>query len=379
MRTAVTTLVLCVSSLLALGLVILYSAIMMEGAGAILMKQLTWCALGLGVCVLMASVDYRWLLQPRITSWTLYAGAVILLILALIPGVGVEHYGARRWLALGPIQFQPSEFGKLALIIILAWYGDRYVRQMGGFKRGVLGPLVLMGIMLVLIGKEDRGTAILLAGTCGVIWLVSGVRWRDFIPLALLGFAGLVGLIISDPVRMKRIFGWLQMDEQKLGAGMQGYHAKLALGSGGLFGLGLGNSRQKMDYIPFHETDFIFSIIGEELGFIAAILVVIAFTLLVISGVIIASRAREPFGLLLGTGITFMIGFQAFINIAVVTGVFPITGMPLPFISRGGSNLLVMLTCIGILLSIARHAPQTVARPVSRTSSRRRGFAIQSA
>jgi cell division protein FtsW len=164
-------------------------------------------------------------------------------------------------------------------------------------------------------------------------------------------------------MRMKRIFAWLYLEENKSGVGYQAYQAMLALGSGGMFGLGLGNGRQKLGFVPEHHTDFIFSIIGEELGLVATMGVVLAFVAIVLCGVYIALRARDNFGLMLGCGITFLIGCQAFINIGVVTSALPNKGLPLPFISYGGSNLLMMLTCVGILLSIARQARETVSKP----------------
>jgi cell division protein FtsW len=163
-------------------------------------------------------------------------------------------------------------------------------------------------------------------------------------------------------MRIRRIFSWLYLEENKAGVGYQAYQAMIALGAGGLTGLGLGNGRQKLGFVPEHHTDFIFSIIGEELGLIATLLVVLAFVLIMLCGLVISLNARDTFGLLLGSGITFLIGFQAFINIGVVTSALPNKGLPLPFISYGGSNLLIMLACVGLLLSIARQsrAPEPV-------------------
>jgi cell division protein FtsW len=173
-----------------------------------------------------------------------------------------------------------------------------------------------------------------------------------------------VGLFLwHDPMRSGRIYSWLHLEETRLGKGHQAYQAMLALGSGGPTGLGLGNGRQKLGFVPEHHTDFIFSIIGEELGLIATLAVVVMFVLLVICGIFISSRACDTFGLLLGSGITFLIGLQAFINMAVVTGVLPNKGLSLPFISYGGSNLLVMLFGVGVLMSIARHAREPLSRP----------------
>jgi cell division protein FtsW len=186
------------------------------------------------------------------------------------------------------------------------------------------------------------------------VLLVAGVRWKHFVPPILAGAAALAISLWNDPMRMRRIFSWLNLEEHKSGAGYQAYQAMLALGSGGWTGLGLGDSRQKLGFVPEHYTDFILAIIGEELGLIATLLVVVAFVVIVVCGVYIASRAQDTFGLLLGAGISFLVGLQAAINIGVVTSALPNKGLPLPFISYGGSNLVTMLTCIGLLLSIAR-------------------------
>lgn len=191
---------------------------------------------------------------------------------------------------------------------------------------------------------------------------------RYFIPPVVAGIVGLGISIWRDPMRMKRVFSWLYLEENREGVGYQAWQAMIALGSGGWSGLGLGNGRQKLGFVPEHHTDFIFSIIGEELGLIATIGVVIGFVGIVASGVYIASKAKDAFGRLLATGITFLIGLQAFINIGVVTSALPNKGISLPFISYGGSNLLVMLTAVGLLLSVARQAPSPVESDVKSTS-----------
>jgi cell division protein FtsW len=363
MKVAVTTLVFCVAALLALGMVMLYSTSMgmpMPGAGApkvgthYMMMQLIWCALGVGLCMTATSLDYR--LLKRI-AWPLFILAVLLLALVLERHLGVVRGKARRWFSFGGVSFQPSELAKLALVVLLAWYGERFQRQMHTALRGIVWPGLLICPMLGLIFVEpDRGTTILLAAVGGTMLLIAGVRWKYFVPPILLGFVGLAISILHDPMRRNRIFSWLDLEEHKSGVGYQAYQAMLALGAGGLSGLGLGNGRQKLGFVPENHTDFIFSIIGEELGLIATLLVVVAFVVIVICGIYIALNARDSFGFLLGSGITFLIGFQAFINIGVVTSALPNKGLPLPFISYGGSNLLAMLTCVGLLLSVARQS-----------------------
>ncbi len=223
------------------------------------------------------------------------------------------------------------------------------------FKRGILFPGIFVGALISLIFIEpDRGTTILLASVSAAMLLIAGVRWKFFVPPILLGVAGLGISIWHDPMRMKRIFSWLDLEQHKNGAGYQAYQAMLALGSGGWTGVGLGNSRQKLGFVPFQQSDFILCIIGEELGLIATLLIVLGFVAILICGMCIAMKARDTFGLLLASGLTLLIGLQAAINIGVVTSSLPNKGMPLPFISYGGSNLVAMLTCVGLLLSIAR-------------------------
>jgi len=360
-------LVFCVAALLALGMVMLYSSGIGQGGARYLIMQLIWCGLGLALCGAAAVVDYRLL---RKIAMPLLAFAAVLLVLVLVRHIGTRINGARRWFSFGPVRFQPSELAKLALIIALAWYGDHYQRQMASWKRGILVPGLIIGLMLGLIFVEpDRGTTILLAVVSGILLLIAGARWKYIVPPVLAGIAGLGLSLLHDPMRIKRIFAWLYLEENKSGVGYQAYHAMLALGSGGWTGLGLGNGQQKMGFVPEAHTDFILAVIGEELGLVATLLVVTAFLAIVLCGIYIAIHSRDIFGLLLGSGITFLIGFQAFINIGVVTSALPNKGLPLPFISYGGSNLLVMLLAIGILLSIARRARSPEAVSVASAQS----------
>jgi len=365
MKFAITTLATSVAALLTLGLVMLYSASMTLKGPQLLLTQSVWCGLGLMACVAAASLDYRLL---RKLAWPIFGVAVLLLVLVLIPipEVCKRINGARRWFSFGGVSFQPSELGKLALIIMLAWYCERYQRQMHTWKRGILVPAVLIGIPLSLIFIEpDRGTTILLAAVAGTMLLVAGVRWRYIVPPLLLAVGGLALSLWHDPMRRKRIFSWLFLEENKDGVGYQAYQAMIALGSGGWFGLGLGNGRQKLGFVPEHQTDFILSIIGEELGLVATLGVIVGFVAIVVSGIYIATHARDTFGTMLATGVTFLIGLQAFINIGVVTSALPNKGLALPFISYGGSNLMAMLGCVGLLFSVARQGRETEAKSIN--------------
>ena len=357
MKVAVTTLAFCVAALLALGLVMLYSSSMTQVGAHYLMLQLVWCALGFVLCVAATTLDYQWL---RKFAWPIFIVALVLLALVLLPlphGITKKINGAHRWFILPGMRLQPSEFAKLALVIMLAWYGDRYQRQMQHWKRGIVFPGMLLALVLGLVFVEpDRGTTILLAAVSGSMLLVAGVRWKHILIPAAAGVAGLAVSLWHDPMRMKRIFSWWDLEQHKDGAGYQAYQAMIALGSGGWTGLGLGNGRQKLGFVPEHHTDFIFSIVGEELGLIATLLVVAAFVVVAICGILIALNARDNFGCLLALGVTLLISLQAAINIGVVTSALLNKGLPLPFISYGGSNLLAMFASVGILFSVARRA-----------------------
>jgi cell division protein FtsW len=364
MKVAVTTLAFCSASLLALGLVMLYSASMTQVGSHYLMMQLIWCVIGFTLCVTAASFDYQRLKRPELVCGMFLFG--LLLLFLVYPFPHLPHLparfisktkGAYRWFILGSVRLQPSEFAKIALIVALAWYGDRFQRRMPTFKWGIIFPLGIIGAVLGLIFIEpDRGTTILLAAVCGSMLLMAGVQWKFIIPPVVLAVGGLVFSILHDPMRMRRIFSWLHPEETKTGVGMQAYQSMIALGSGGWTGLGLGNGRQKLGWVPEHHTDFIFSIIGEELGLVATLLVVLGFVVIAVCGLYIALHARDRFGMLLATGITLLISMQAAINIGVVTSALPNKGLALPFISYGGSSLVVMMTCVGILLSVARQA-----------------------
>lgn len=373
MKIAVTTLAFCVASLLALGMVMLYSASMTHDGVHDLMMQLVWCVAGLICCTIMTALDYQWLKK---IAWPLYFLAIFLLLAVFIPHLGHASHGAHRWIKIKRFTIQPSEFAKLGLIILLAWYCDRVQRQMQTFKCGVLLPGIFTAIILGLIFVEpDRGTTILLATVGCSMLLMAGTRWMHLFMPAVVALAGLAVSILHDPMRMGRIFAWLHPQQHLNGAALQARQAMIGLGSGGWLGVGLGNGMQKNGYLPEIQTDFIFANIGEELGLVATLLIVLAFIVIAICGFCIAVNARETFGFLLASGVTLLISLQAAINIGVVTSALPNKGLPLPFISYGGSNLLMMLVCIGLLFSIARHVPvrEKSAEKVSKSSAKKMG------
>jgi len=379
MKVAVTTLAFCVAALLSLGMVMLYSSSMTQFGAVLLTKQLEWFVVGFVLCATVTALDYQLLKRY---AWPVFILALILLAAVLAPHIGRKINGARRWFDFHGFRFQPSELGKIALITILAWYGDRCQRQMRTWSRGVILPGILIASILGLVFVEpDRGTTILLATVGCSLLLMAGTQWKHIFMPAALGVVGLTVSILHDPMRMRRIFSWWDLEQHKDGVGYQAYQAMIALGSGGWTGLGLGNSLQKLGFVPEHQTDFIFAIIGEELGLIATLAIVLAFVVIALCGFCIAVNARETFGFLLASGATLLICLQAAINIGVVTSALPNKGLPLPFISYGGSNLLAMLVCVGLLFSVARHAPVREKKSQGvRKSSAKRGdnpFAAQ--
>jgi len=358
MKFASTALFFCVAALMALGIVMLCSASTWKPEARHLVLQPIWCGIGLVGCGLAAASDYRWLKRQSWLVWVFALCVVGLLVMVLVPGVGVKANGAIRWLRLGSLTIQPSELAKLALIVVLAFYGDHYQRFMPQFLRGFVVPSLIIGLFVGLVFKEpDVGTALLLAAVGGVMLLVAGVRWLHLMPIMLLGALALGLFLANNPMRSARIYSWLHPEETKLGKGMQTYQAMVALGSGGITGVGLGDGRQKLGFVPEHHTDFIFSVVGEELGLVATLSVMAAYLTIILCGIYIAWHAGDTFGLLLASGITFLLGFQVIINVGVVTGALPNKGLALPFISYGGSNMVVMLTAVGFLINVARHAP----------------------
>ena len=362
MKVAVTTLAFCVTSLLALGLVMLYSSSMVmvdkhthsEIGAHMLQMQLLWCVLGFIACVTLASLDYELLKKFALP---VFVGSLFLAALVFIPHVGINLNGAHRWIRLPGATFQPSEIVKIALIVMLAWYGDYSQRKMNTFKRGIIIPGIIIAVALGLIFIEpDRGTTILLAAVSGTMLMIAGVRWLHVIPPVLVAAAALVFSLTHDSMRSGRITAWLHPEAHANGVALQAEQAKIAIGSGGLTGLGLGDGMQKHGFLPEIQSDFIFANIGEELGLVATLLVVLAFLIITICGLFIALRARDQFGCLLAVGITSLISYQAIINIGVVTSLLPNKGLALPFISAGGSSMLAMLMGVGILLSVARQA-----------------------
>jgi cell division protein FtsW len=279
-----------------------------------------------------------------------------LLVLVLIPGIGKVVNGARRWIDLKLFALQPSEIAKLSMVFFMAESLTRQQDRITNFMKGLVPHLLVLLVVFGLILKEpDLGTALAIGGTVFLMFFASGAKIIHLGSLVGLGVIGVITAIIAEPYRMRRITAFADPWQDPLDTGYHIIQSLYALGSGGLFGLGLGRSREKFLYLPEPHTDFIFAILGEELGFIGTVTVVLLFFLFAWRGYKIAISAPDTFGSILAAGLTTMISLQAMMNIAVVTASMPVTGIPLPFVSYGGSALLFTMAGVGVLLNISRH------------------------
>lgn len=281
--------------------------------------------------------------------------SIILLILVLIPGIGIVRNGSRSWFGIGGFGIQPSEFAKLALIIFVSKYLERSNKFLKSYKNGVFP---ILGILLIIFGlimlEPDFGTGMILVVSIIALLFVAGVNIKFFIGLGLVGIVGIIVLIIIAPYRMDRITSFLNPWSDPLGTGFQIIQSLYSIGPGGLLGMGLFNSRQKHFYLPEPQTDFIFSIISEELGILGIIIVITLFIILLYRSVQIAIKSEDKFKKYLSFGLTFQMLIQTILNLSVVIGLIPVTGVTLPFLSYGGSSLLISSISIGIILSISK-------------------------
>ncbi|QZA33952.1 putative lipid II flippase FtsW [Hydrogenibacillus sp. N12] len=285
-----------------------------------------------------------------------YALALLLLVIVLIPGIGVVRGGARSWIGIGAFSIQPAELAKLALIVFLAAWLERKGAEVTAFGRGFVPPLLYAGLMFGLIMLQpDLGTGTVLLASAVVMMFAAGVRLLHLALFGLAGMAGFLALVLAAPYRVARIVAYLDPWQDPLGAGYQTIQSLLAIGPGGLLGLGLGMSRQKYAYLPEPYNDFIFSITAEELGFVGAMLVLALFGVVVWRGVVAALRAPDAFSAFVAVGVTAMIAVQVLINIGVVVGLLPVTGITLPLFSAGGSSLVIVLAGLGMVHSVLRH------------------------
>ena len=334
-----------------LGLVILFSAsqAMHDNPTILLRKQLIWLVIATfcGAFAMLINLDA---LRPYV--YILAGGSILLLFAVLIPGIGVTVNGAQRWIDFGPMRLQVSEIGKLGLLFSLAHYMATNRRMLDDFIRGFIMPISILSVICVLILLEpDFGTAFLCGAVGGTMLFLAGVRLRFLIPTGIFALTLFAIAIYNDPVRLARITSFLNVEGNRTDSSYQLWQGILAFVAGGFDGVGLGVGRQQMSFLPEAHTDFIFAIVGEELGFVFTAGVVILFMTLFFVGVMQLKRAPDLYQYLLVVGALLLITYQALINIGVVTGCLPTKGMSLPFISYGGSNLVLMFTLTGIILN----------------------------
>ncbi len=352
-ETAATLYVGSVVLLTAIGLVMVYSATAFEAPRSgmslgLFEKQILWTLIAGGVLLLFTRVDYRWL--GAMSGWLLLI-LIVMLVFVLIPQLGVEVKGARRWFRLGPLSFQPSELAKLVMVIFTARYLSMARGRLEDFKRGTLPLLVVIGVVCFLVALEpDLGTSLFLAGSILSLSVIGGIRVRHMVPMVAVALPLFLVFMLT---RFDHIQARFSGFRDPMGS-YQLRQSLLALGSGGWTGVGLGAGREKLYFLPERTSDFIFSLLGEEMGFVGTTAVIFLFLLLVTLGLRIALSARDSLGFYMAIGITLLVGLQAATNIAVITASVPTKGISLPFISAGGSLLLTLYAGAGILVSIAR-------------------------
>ena len=361
----------CVAALVCLGMVMIYSVASVRSAdprygAAVLLRHLVWIGVGAAAMAVAYFADYRKLNEGHLHVLLV---AVALLVAVLVPGLGALRNGARRWFRVHAyIGFQPSEFAKLAICIFLAGFLTRHRDRLTDFRGGFVPVTCAIGIVsgLILI-EPDFGTAALVACVGAMVALVGGTRVVHMAGAACVAAPMMLLALMRSPSRWARIVAFLDPWSHQSGAGYQVIQSLIALGSGGLFGRGLGASHQKLYFLPEANTDFILAIVGEELGAIGTVGVLFLFAILVREGLRVAGRAPDGFASLLAFGLTMMLGLQAAINVAVVTGSVPTKGIALPFVSSGGSSLVCSMAAVGMLMQIARRSSAAPPPPPEET------------
>jgi cell division protein FtsW len=369
-RTPDIALLVIVGTLAAIGAIMVFSASSALAYTAyhdpayFLKREILWLIVGITAAWFCARLDYG---KLRTAAPWMYVLAVVLLAAVLVPHLGTMEGGAQRWFSYGPVSFEPSEFAKLALIVLLArMFADREdgARSM---RHAGAPALFAVGICFALVLKQpDLGTASLFVITAFVVMFAAGAKPQHLLLEVLIAIPAMAAFIFSSAYRRDRAMAFLHPFKDPQGTGYHIIQSLYALGSGGLFGVGLGQSGQKFGYLPEPYTDFIFSIIGEELGFIGAAAVLLLFLGLAYRGIRIASNAEDRFGFYLATGITASLVIQAFVNIGVVTSSWPVTGVPLPFISYGGTSLVISMIGVGLLASVSRGRSRAAVAAESR-------------
>ena len=335
-----------------LGLVMLFSAGVVKDAHSLLTKQIIWIGLSVMIALYISFMDLEWLKKR---SWWIFGFCVLGLVLTLVPGVGVKVNGAQRWIGLGPLRVQPSEFAKIGLVFALATFFSTNQREIKTFFKGFFLPSLIIGAICgLIILQPDFGTCFLCGAVAATMMFQSGTSLRWLLPVAGLAILAFCILVYFDPVRIRRVTSFLDVEANANDSAYQLWQGMLAFGVGGLEGVGLGMGRQQMHFLPEAHTDFIFPVIGEELGLICTMSILLCFLFLFVLVSWKLRQAPKLYEYLLAMGSLLFVCLQAIINMGVVTGSMPTKGMSLPFISYGGSNLMVTFVFLGIIINVFR-------------------------
>lgn len=335
-----------------LGLVMLFSAGVVKDAHSLLTKQIVWIGLSVFIALYISFMDLDWLKKR---SWWIFGICILALILTLVPGVGVKVNGAQRWIGLGPLRVQPSEFAKIGLVFALAAFFSSNQREIKTFLKGFFIPSSIIGAICgLIILQPDFGTCFLCGAVAATMMFQSGTSLKWLLPIAGLAILAFCVLVYFDPVRIRRVTSFLDVEANSNDSAYQLWQGMLAFGVGGLEGVGLGMGRQQMHFLPEAHTDFIFPVIGEELGLICTMSILLCFLFLFVLVSWKLRQAPKLYEYLLAMGSLLFVCLQAIINMGVVTGSMPTKGMSLPFISYGGSNLMVTFVFLGIIINVFR-------------------------
>ena len=345
---------LCIGLIMVASASSYYALTEFNNSNHFLLRQLFFAVIGVVVMLVISKINYR--IYSKF-AYLIYGVVLLLMILVLVPGIGTEVNGARRWIDLKITTFQPSELMKIALAIVLSTYIVNNYKKLTSIPKYII-PAGFFGVVcIVMFFQNHLSGMIVMAFITGIIFLASGMKLeaKYVVPIILIGILAIGGFLFAKGFRMDRITSFLNPEEDITGSNWQASQSLYAIGSGGLFGRGLGQSRQKYLWLPEAQNDFIFSVTAEELGFVGSTVIICIFGYFIIRGIRTALKCNDLFGMLVATGITSMFAFQIIVNIAVVTKSMPVTGMPLPFFSYGGTSLLINLAAVGILLNISRH------------------------
>jgi cell division protein FtsW len=357
---------LVIVAILALGGLAIFSSaslgLLARTSGTISHEVLTQAIFGLGggaIAFLIARRTPLALIKqaaPYIFGITLF-----LTLLVFIPGVGSHVNGATRWIDLRFTTIQPAEFLKVGVVLMMAWYLAKYAKHLRDIRKGLLPFLAIIGVpALVLLVQPNTSTTMLIVVTGAIMYFAAGAPLRDFGILALLVVVVGAGILLVRPYTLQRVMTFIHPSENSLDSSYQIQQSLIAVGSGGFAGRGFGESVQKFNYLPEPDGDSVFAVFAEECGFVGAVILVVLFAALAARGIVIAGESRDLFGGLVALGLAWLIAFQAFVNMSAMLGVIPLTGLPLPFVSQGGTALLVVLACAGLILNVAAHRKHTV-------------------